>query len=86
MQKTIEEMSLNELIGECLSKARAEAGSRENSLVLTKLEEAMMWHSQHQKSLLTAARRAGVGFNPNAQSSPMPPPIMDPAGSDGQNT
>lgn len=53
---------LQELIAECLSAARSENSTRENSLCITKLQEALMWHNEHQKSLIAAARKAGVGF------------------------
>lgn len=75
MQKPIADYPLPELISECLSRARAEQPTRENSLVVTKLQEAMMWHNEHQKGLLGAARRSGVGFNPDARSGRMPDPL-----------
>lgn len=75
MQKPIADMPLPELISECLSRARAEQPTRENALVVTKLQEAMMWHNEHQKTLLGAARRSGVGFNADARSQRMPDPL-----------
>ncbi len=59
------EKSLAEYISDALAAARREQNTRENSLVTTKLEEAMMWHTSHQQRLLEAARR--IGFSVPAQ-------------------
>jgi hypothetical protein len=49
-------------------KARTETSTRENSLVTTKLQEALMWQNEHQKTCIDLARKAGVGMTTNGQS------------------
>lgn len=64
------EYTLTECIAQALSKARAENGTRENALTITKLQEALMWHNEHQKVLIEAARRV---------QQPVAPVMTDPA-------
>lgn len=70
------EKSLQELISACLIKAREEQSTRENSLVITKLQESLMWHNEHQRALIDTARRSGVGFNPNVRQTQIVEPVV----------
>jgi hypothetical protein len=56
------EEKLDNLISRALFLAKSEASTRENSLVITKLEEALMWYRAHQQSLQELARKAQVGI------------------------
>ncbi len=71
------EKNLQDIISEALGKARTEASTREMSITITKLQEAMMWNNEHHKALISKARQSGVGFNPNA-NAPMPTPTAPP--------
>lgn len=65
--------SLSELIAKALAAARTQTQSRENSLVITKLQEALMWHHMHEQELQNAARRAGFHISQEQQSGTTPP-------------
>jgi hypothetical protein len=71
MEKPMSELSTQELISAALSKVRTGQPTREQALVITKLQEAMMWQAEYENVLKTIARRTGVGAsvrqnNPNA--------------------
>ena len=53
--------TLSELISQALSKAREEVLTRENSITITKLQEALMWHHMDEQERREAARRVGFG-------------------------
>lgn len=67
--------SIAEAISAALSAAREAAQTRENSLVITKLQEAMHWHNADSLAKQDAARRAGFGLGN--------PVIQPPGNSDG---
>lgn len=63
MEKQLSEMKISEIISATISKAREGQPTRENALVITKLQEAMMWQTEYERELLAAARRSGVGMS-----------------------
>jgi hypothetical protein len=54
-------MSVAEIIGCAIAKVREGAVTREGSLVITKLQEAIHWQNDNERELREAARRSGVG-------------------------
>ena len=52
------EPTLSDIIAKALAKAREGQNSRENALVITKLEEALLWHHQDLKVLADRARQS----------------------------
>jgi hypothetical protein len=66
--------SLNEMIAKCIAQARTEQNGRENSLVITKLQEAMMWQSEAERVMLEVARRSGVGMTQREGATHSLPP------------
>lgn len=77
-------MNVSEAISKCLSLTREQPSSRELSLTVTKLEEAMMWFNAHERALKELVRKSGVG----ATMVPMNPPPENPitSGTDGSPT
>lgn len=61
MLKHITEMSLHDIIGYAIDRARDGQQTRESACVITKLQEASMWNEAYTRELKTAAARAGVG-------------------------
>lgn len=60
----MEETTLLLLIEKAIAKANSEPSSREMSLVITKLQEAKMWHREHMVEMNTKLMKAG--YKPTA--------------------
>ncbi len=69
-EKTISEMSVQEIISSAIARVREGQPTREQSLVITKLQEAMHWHNDYELALRDAARRAGVGSHVKSNNAP----------------
>lgn len=70
------EPTLEEYISKAISKARSSHNTRENSLVITKLQEALMWHNESLRVLQDLARKnAGVNNNVGV---PQGEPVREP--------
>lgn len=55
------EPSVKDLIVEALEKVGKETSTREASLVITKLQEALMWYNQHKTEQKAKLEASGVG-------------------------